>query len=114
MDRPDGNVIGEIKARLAKLPPGFLTRGALGETRSVRFDNPEENCQNTIMDCNGKIICDSLNADLRMVEQIDPERNAWRDVGTLAYFDFLANAKEDVEWLLAENERLRAAMREGE
>jgi hypothetical protein len=54
------------------------------------------------MDCNGKTICDSLNADLRVIEEYDTEDGAWRDIGTRDYFDFFANAKEDVEWLIAE------------
>jgi hypothetical protein len=99
--------LNEIRARIVRLPPGFLTRGAKCERPGFHGPlriQPQEECHNTVMDCNGKVICDSLNSDLRVIEEYDREIGAWRDVGTRDYFEFFANAKQDIEWLVGEVE----------
>jgi hypothetical protein len=94
--------IREIRARLDKIPPHFCTRGARhgGTMQGCIRLAPEEAC-NTIMDHEGRVIADSLNADYRLtcIEEIDGS-GAWREVGTLAYFDVFANAPEDLRFLL--------------
>lgn len=87
--------IAEIRQRLSKIPPHFCTRGA----KDGYGNRGAEECHNTIMDNNGRIIADSLNADLRCVE--DDGDGRYSDSGTTAYFDVFANAPEDLRFLLA-------------
>lgn len=97
----------EIADRLAKIPPHFCTRGAVyGGTMHGNVRMKPEEAHNTVMDNNGRVIADSLNADYRITQLEDLGEGQWREVGTLAYFDVFANAPEDLRFLINEVEAL--------